>query len=729
MPRSRNKRNAAITWHCPLCDNGFSNKRYFDSHLPKNPFCGQFYNQNIVHINPQGTPFDPNPETRAPVALQPRQPPSSPATSLPSGTLQEVYAEGDHGFGNNEDDFAYDGEEAVHLAQNAGDEDLALFDGVSPNQLAPPELRQEREPYSQMFEQFTQYCKEASINNACVPDDLAAAIELMDLLNKEGAPTAAYDSIMSWHEKHGNTKKVSENELYTKLRRRHNMQDLVLHEVRTHLPFSDLTVKIPCHDAGAMLRDLLTDPRILDQDYLFFDDNPEAPPPPDHQWNELRDINTGMAFRRTYDKLIRQNPRTSNGRVKVLCPLIPYMDGCVTGQFQNLQLEIVKFTLGVFNGKARDKGIFWRNLGAVPNYSKSKSQAKENMRNSAHRDARTYLSDSESEDEPENNRTRRKGKIEVLDAPLFDPTDYVNTDDGRSPDEEDFEEAFLAFMAQSEELPATKAQDLHCMLHAILASYKKIQDTGGIEWDLRYKGKDHYLQLIPFVLFVKGDGVEHDKHCGKYGSRTKGVAQLCRHCCCPTELTDRSDLRHNRKTKDMIVQLVREKNHEELKKLSQNYVWNAWYELRFGQHNNTHIHGATPMEIIHWIQLGMFKYSRENLFEKTGEGKLGKSLDVIATQMGFLLSRQSTKDLPRTKFTNGVMKGKLMAHEMSGVMLVLVAALVSTAGQNLLLNAKMPMRQEEDSAQQEQETLLPNGKRKRRKIEYHNMAQWLSDWI
>ena len=214
------------------------------------------------------------------MALQPRQPPSSPATSLPSGTLQEVYAEGDHGFGNNEDDFAYDGEEAVHLAQNAGDEDLALFDGVSPNQLAPPELRQEREPYSQMFEQFTQYCEEARINNACVPDDLAAAIELMDLLNKEGAPTAAYDSIMSWHEKHGNTKKVSENELYTKLRRRHNMQDLVLHEVRTHLPFSDLTVKIPCHDAGAMLRDLLTDPRILDQDYLFFDDNPEAPPSP-----------------------------------------------------------------------------------------------------------------------------------------------------------------------------------------------------------------------------------------------------------------------------------------------------------------------------------------------------------------------------------------------------------------------------------------------------------------
>jgi hypothetical protein len=56
--------------------------------------------------------------------------------------------------------------------------------------------------------------------------------------------------------------------------------------------------------------------------------------------------------------------------------------------------------------------------------------------------------------------------------------------------------------------------------------------------------------------------------------------------------------------------------------------------------------------------------------------------------MGWLLQRQSNRVYPRTKFTKGVQKGTLMAHEMTGMMLVLVATLRSTEGRKAILEAK-----------------------------------------
>ena len=121
----------------------------------------------------------------------------------------------------------------------------------------------------------------------------------MSLLDKVGAPLLAYDKVMDWHIKHLDGKKrVSKNELLSRLRNRCNMEDLNPYNVRTVLPNSKVFLDIPCHNAGAMIRNLLTDPRIKDHDYLFFNDNPECPPPPDSECQELCDINTGLAYRR-----------------------------------------------------------------------------------------------------------------------------------------------------------------------------------------------------------------------------------------------------------------------------------------------------------------------------------------------------------------------------------------------------------------------------------------------
>ena len=59
----------------------------------------------------------------------------------------------------------------------------------------------------------------------------------------------------------------------------------------------------------------------------------------------------------------------------MLLPVICCVDGCVTGFNENLAIEFMKFTLGIFNSQAREKACTWRNLGAVPQFLKTKAKA------------------------------------------------------------------------------------------------------------------------------------------------------------------------------------------------------------------------------------------------------------------------------------------------------------------------------------------------------------------
>ena len=156
--------------------------------------------------------------------------------------------------------------------------------------------------------------------------------------------------------------------------------------------------------------------------------------------------------------------------------------------------------------------------------------------------------------------------------------------------------------------PKIKPQDWHAILDTIMESYKPIEDEGGLPFDKRYKGKLYRLLLIPYIAFVKVDSVEADKACGAYGCNLEGVKCLCRMCCIPTAQTDLPYLEPEppRKTKDMILNLVRDGSKEalvKLKEMSQHPLWNCFYRHRFGLHNNANIHGASPMEVLYWIQL------------------------------------------------------------------------------------------------------------------------------
>jgi hypothetical protein len=237
-------------------------------------------------------------------------------------------------------------------------------------------------------------------------------------------------------------------------------------------------------------------------------------PPPDLNPTSVGDIHTGRAYIDTYKELIEPNPVTPSGRHKMLCPLIMYMDGCVTGQYDNLPIEALKFQLGIHDAWTRDRAYTWRNLGFVTKFLKQKSTAVTIIEESGHCDVHDYLSDTSSLSKDE----------EIVGSTL------PNIDDTFEVDLESLDSS----KKLEPEIPDCSAQDLHVMLETMLASLAELQDKGGFEWDLSINGKVFRVVFIPYVMFVKGDTVEHDKHCGSFNNRTKYVKQLCRYCCCPT---------------------------------------------------------------------------------------------------------------------------------------------------------------------------------------------------
>ena len=471
-----------------------------------------------------------------------------------------------------------------------------------------------------------------------------AAIQLLSTLRKTKASLNTYESVMDWHLKTvGNihptqTVKqsndfISRERLFKTLRERYKY-DKMYHQVTPiTLPHSKAKAQIVWNDAKECISSLLTDPRITDNDYLFFEDNPLASPP--EKLKFVEELNTGRAYTKTYKKLI-ERPQE-----QVLLPVIFYIDAATTGQFADLPVTAVKFTLGIFNRKAREKDYFWRTLGYIPAVLKHKSRGRRIMLDSLHVD----------------------GVMVHQDA---------------------LEDEGLA-----NDMGVSKAQDFHAMLEVVLASYVDLQETGFF-WDLPYKNKVYKdIEFVLFTPFMKVDGEEADKLCGKYLSRTRNVAHLCRYCDCPTSKSDDPLANYSAKTVRRINGLITQKNAYALQQMSQHMIQNCLYALRFGLHNKQGIHGACPLEMLHAILLGLFKYTRDCFFQQIGEtSQLADTINAYSKMYGELFSRQSDRDMPVTRFANGIKRGKLMAQEYPGILLCMAAVLRSTGGRALLRQKK-----------------------------------------
>ena len=106
-------------------------------------------------------------------------------------------------------------------------------------------------------------------------------------------------------------------------------------------------------------------------------------------------------------------------------------------------------------------------MGAVPTYEKSKQGARDFIRQSTHKDAKSYLTDTDSEASDD------EGPF--LPVPGFDEFDCFNGD----AEPESGDNVTLDDVSRPA-FPDTGAQCLHTILHTILGFYKRMQQTGGI---------------------------------------------------------------------------------------------------------------------------------------------------------------------------------------------------------------------------------------------------------
>jgi hypothetical protein len=494
---------------------------------------------------------------------------------------------------------------------------------------------------------FTKYVRHSYQHFLDFNDVEVNAVKIMHKLIKKKATLDTYEDVMEWHlrasgkmqpqESLGESKHfVSREKLMKKLKMRYNMDKKYAVPHPIVLPHTSTKLTIWKKFARDNVMSLLTDPRWKDEDWLYFDEDPFAAPPDTCPFVE--DLNTGEAYLVTHRRLI-----TKPNQILVALPL--YIDGAVTGQYDKLQVTALKMSIGILNRRARDKEYAWRTLGYVPNYTKSDSRGKKILIESGHVAAyELYVDGLSDEDEG------------------VDGTAETDVD---------------------------KAADYHAILSVLLQSVFALIAEGMIV-DIYYKNKLYKdCELVFFVPFVKCDGDEGDKLCCSYRSRTKGVKQLCRYCQCPTASTDDPNADYPMKTEPMMLRLLATNNAAKLKELSQIGIKNAFHGLRFGLHNNRGIHGACPWELLHAILLGIFKYTRDCFFAQMGATSATASeINALAVVLGAHFARQSDRNKPRTKFGKGIMKGKLMAKEFAGVLLIMAAILRCDMGQAILRSAR-----------------------------------------
>lgn len=424
---------------------------------------------------------------------------------------------------------------------------------------------------------------------------------------------------------------IGRETMLTRLKDRYNFKDKFPFQRAIKLPSSGAIINITLHDARAVIQGLLTDPRITDSDYSFFGHDPLAPPPETHEY--LRDLNTGQAFRDTYLKLI-----DSSGNEQLL-PIPLYMDGTAITHFHNMEVTQVKISLGIFSREARMKEYTWGILGYVEQVHEQGGKGREFYRASHHMD--------------------------VQDA--IDPEE-------RSEDVEELEG-----------VGDHKDQDLHAMLEVIIEGLVEIQERG-FYWDLKYRNKI-YKGIIfrTFVPFVKADTKEADKLSGKFGMRHGHVKQICRYCHVPYKKCDQHLRKYKPKTVTEIRNLVAKGEIAKLKAISQTYLLNSFYKLRFSMGNDVGIHGYIPMEMLHHLHLGIFKYLREIFFQDIGKtSKKADQINGISRVFCKAFRRQSDRSMPPTSFSKGIKAGKLMGKEYRGVLLIMLALLRATGSREIL---------------------------------------------
>ena len=498
-------------------------------------------------------------------------------------------------------------------------------------------------PDTWIRDQFKEYCAYAGKNFLPFTKHEERTIRLLHLLKNKNAPLNAYESVMLWHLQQANKLRphqslmdypdhIGRKAIIKKLIKRYNYENKLPYQKTMRLPVSGTMVKITCHGAKATYQRLLTDPRIKGKDYLFFDGNPLAAPPENLDY--VADLNTGLAFRETYAKLV-----TKEGQQ--IMPVTLYSDGTAVSHFHDMEIIQVNMALGIMTREARTKPHCWAPLGYIEKVHEQGGRSREILREANH----------------------------------LETQDGMNSDDSSGT------------VIEAHGVGENAAQDFHAMMAVILEDFVEVQDDGGFFWDHRdpILGKTYEnIHFETFVPYVRADSKEADAFCGKYAQRFS-AQQLCRKCHIPLCVADDHLAKYKLKTVTEIKKLVEKADLQGLRSLSQTYLSNAFHNVRFSMGNDNGIHGSCPSELLHAFLLGTFKYLRDIFFEMIGNDSEGaRMMNALAKVYSKLFARQSDRTMPGTAFSRGIQVGKLMAKDYRGVLLIILAMLRSTKGRKIL---------------------------------------------
>ena len=196
------------------------------------------------------------------------------------------------------DSLLYDSDDSSKSKQNSDtsndkmdmDEDDGFLPGNDDDDDMNPDINDEssvksqelNEPDTSMLKSYEDYVQYSLINNMPLNKDELRAIRLVSTLRATAASLETYDRIMEWHFRETGELKdphklsdisgyVSRDVLFKKLRNRYKMTKYSEQiTTKLKLPYAKSIATIVHYNAKDVILSLLTDPRIRDEDYLFF---------------------------------------------------------------------------------------------------------------------------------------------------------------------------------------------------------------------------------------------------------------------------------------------------------------------------------------------------------------------------------------------------------------------------------------------------------------------------
>ena len=311
-----------------------------------------------------------------------------------------------------------------------------------------------------------------------IDHSIISSIKLLNILQDGHISSCYYNKIISWHiDSLQVSTDINCSSISTLIKSKKRLLSLLhnimykhispqlslkpIHDVIT-LP-SKMTTKISKFDLIGSLFSLLTDPELMKEDNINIY-NEEFTNPNKNQTKEYKEIYHSKSFKIAHEKYcVKPND--------VLIPIIPFIDGTPIDPYGRNNLEVVMFTLGIFNQQTRNKPSAWRVSGYIPNPSNS--------------DSGEHL----QHDLSHHKKTLSK-RIDYHHMLSYILEDFVK-------------------LEQSD---------------GILFDFPNENKTQMITYRLKF-----------VILFIIGDAVGNDKLCDRFASYGKSVKRLCRDCDCPSD--------------------------------------------------------------------------------------------------------------------------------------------------------------------------------------------------